>query len=219
MTKKRILLGAHWDTRPYADKDPTDSRKSFDGANDGASGVAVLLEIARNLKTPPNVGVDIIFFDGEDLGEPDGGTTPLPPGLDSWWCLGAQHWSNNKHPKGYRAYYGILLDMVGARDAQFHQEGTSLFYAPRIVEKVWSTAARMGLQATFVAQHEAPITDDHLYVNQLADIPMINITQFDPATGYFGSYHHTRQDNLQLISDKTLGRVGQVVMEVIYREE
>lgn len=216
--QKRILLAAHWDTRPYSDKDPDAPMKSFDGANDGASGVAVLLEIARNLKTPTNVGIDIIFFDGEDWGT-EAGEVPLPSGLDSWWCLGSQHWSKHRHPPGYRAYYGILLDMVGGHNAQFFQEGSSVFYAPQIVKKVWSTAARMGYPSTFVEQKQAPITDDHLFVNQLAEIPMIDITPYDPATGYFGAFHHTQKDNLQGISKETLERVGRVVTQVIYSEE
>jgi Zn-dependent M28 family amino/carboxypeptidase len=216
--QKRILLAAHWDTRPFADKDPENPDKPFDGANDGASGVGVLLEIARNLKTAPKVGVDIIFFDGEDWGV-ENGEVPLPAGLDSWWCLGSQHWAKHKQPPGYRAYYGILLDMVGGRDAQFYQEGTSVFYAPQIVKKVWTAAARMGYPSTFITQSQAPITDDHLFVNQLAEIPMINITPYDPKTGYFGTYHHTRQDNLQLMSKETLNKVGRVVTQVIYSEE
>ncbi|MBL7852316.1 MAG: M28 family peptidase [Cyclobacteriaceae bacterium] len=217
--QKRILLAAHWDTRPFADKDTSAPDKPFDGANDGASGVAVLLEIARNLKTQPQVGVDLIFFDGEDWGEPDGSSIPKPPGLDSWWCLGSQHWSKNKHMPGYRAYFGILLDMVGGTNAQFFQEGTSVFYAPKVVEKVWSTAARLGYSSTFVTQKESPITDDHLFVNELGGIPMINITPFEAGKGYFGSYHHTQQDNMDLISAKTLGIVGNVVMQVVYEEE
>lgn len=216
--QKRILLAAHWDTRPYSDKDSSNPNKPFDGANDGASGVAVLLEIARNLKTQPNVGVDILLFDGEDWGERDGEEMPLPPGVDSWWCLGSQYWSKNK-PKGYRVYYGILLDMVGAKDAQFVQEGTSLFYAKRIVDKVWSEAAAIGHQSTFVTRKEAVTTDDHLFVNQVGDIQMICITQFDPKTGYYGDYHHTQKDNLDIISSRTLGIVGEVVTRVIYREE
>jgi hypothetical protein len=217
--QKRIILAAHWDTRPFSDKDSAAPDKPFDGANDGASGVAVLLEIARHLKTQPQVGIDIIFFDGEDWGEPDGTTIPKPPGIDSWYCLGSQHWSKNKHLPGYRAYFGILLDMVGGKDAQFFQEGTSIFYAPKVVDKVWSTAARLGYSSTFVAQRQSPITDDHLFVNELGGIPMIDITPFDAEYGYFGPYHHTQQDNLDNISTKTLGIVGQVVMQVIYQEE
>lgn len=217
--QKRIILAAHWDTRPFSDKDPAAPTKPFEGANDGASGVAVLLEIARHLKTQPQVGIDIIFFDGEDWGEPDGTTLPKPPGLDSWYCLGSQHWSKNKHLPGYRAYFGILLDMVGGKDAQFFQEGTSLVYAPKVVDKVWSAAARLGYSSTFVTQRESPITDDHLFVNELGGIPMIDITPFEAGYGYFGPNHHTQQDNLDNISAKTLGIVGQVVMQVIYQEE
>ena len=217
--QKRILLAAHWDTRPFSDKDVNAPREAFDGANDGASGVAVLLEVARQLQAGPPVGVDIIFFDGEDWGEPDGTTYPTPPGLDSWWCLGSQYWAKNKHQRGYRAYFGVLVDMVGGKEAQFFQEGTSLFYAPKVVDKVWSTAARMGYASTFVQQKEGPITDDHLFVNQLAGIPMINITPFEPGHGYFGKYHHTQQDNLEQISKKTLGIVGQVVLQVVYQED
>jgi glutaminyl-peptide cyclotransferase len=218
--QKRVILAAHWDTRPYSDKDPVSTRKPFDGANDGGSGVGVLLEVARHLRTAPEVGVDLIFFDGEDWGEPDNGATlPTPEGLDSWWCLGSQYWTKHKHTPGYRAHFGILIDMVGNRDARFFQEGTSVFYAPDIVEKVWSTASRRGYGSVFIRQKESPITDDHLFVNQLADIPMIAITPFEPGVGYFGAFHHTQQDNLALISRETLGIVGDVLMQVIYLEE
>lgn len=217
--QKRIILAAHWDTRPFSDKDPSAPNKPFEGANDGASGVAVLLEIARHLNTQPQVGIDIIFFDGEDWGEPDGTTMPKPPGLDSWYCLGSQHWSKSKHLPAYRAYFGILLDMVGGKDAQFFQEGTSMVYAPKVVDKVWSAAARLGYSSTFVTQREAPITDDHLFVNELGGIPMIDITPFEAGYGYFGRNHHTQQDNVVNISPKTLGIVGQVVMQVIYKED
>ena len=124
--QKRILLAAHWDTRPFADKDSTKKDPPFDGANDGASGVGVLLEIARQLgKNPPSAGVDIILFDGEDWGEKDGTSDGIPPpfGLQAWWCLGSQYWAKNKG--NYSAYYGILLDMVGAKGSRFFREGHS----------------------------------------------------------------------------------------------
>jgi len=217
--KKRILLAAHWDTRPFADKDPENPNATFDGANDGASGVGILLEIARQLqKSQPAVGVDIIFFDGEDWGEKDG-TTPLPEGLESWWCLGSQHWARNKHKKNYSAYYGILLDMVGSKRAHFYREGTSLEYAPRVVEKVWNAASRIGFSDYFVKQNAGAITDDHLFINQLAKIPMIDIVHYHPVLGYFGDYHHSRKDNLTLISKETLYAVGATVLDVVYHEE
>ena len=221
--QKRILLAAHWDTRPFADKDHQKPDAKFEGANDGASGVAVLLEVARALgkNAPPDVGVDIILFDGEDWGEKQNAADriSLPEGQDSWWCLGSQHWAKNSHTPNYTAYYGILLDMVGANGSHFFQEGYSLEYAPKVVEKVWSTASRLGYSSLFVRQKEAPITDDHLYVNEIARIPMIDIVHFDPVVGYFGDYHHSQKDNLSLISKETLGAIGNVVLNVIYYED
>ncbi len=219
--RKRVLLATHWDTRPFSDKDPKEKNKPFDGANDGASGVGVLLEIARHLSNAPEIGVDLIFFDGEDWGEPDEAANQIQPspGQDSWWCLGSQYWSTHKHTPSYQADYGILLDMVGGTESRFFQEGNSMVYAPRIVEKVWGTASRMGYGSTFIRQKEDPIIDDHLFVNEKANIPMIDITPFEPGTGYFGNFHHTQQDNMTLISRETLGIVGSVLMQVIYREE
>lgn len=219
--QKRILLAAHWDTRPFADKDENPDAP-FDGANDGASGVAILLELARLFKEhgSPAVGVDIILFDGEDWGEKEGsqGTHLKPDGLEEWWCLGSQYWSANKHKSNYVAYYGILLDMVGAKNAQFHREGYSMFYAPNVVEKVWSTAAQLGYASRFVKKNQPSIIDDHLFVNKLAKIPMIDIVHYDPAFGYFGDFHHTQKDNLDLISKETLNMVGETLLHVIYQE-
>jgi hypothetical protein len=219
---KRILLAAHWDTRPYADKDKENPNAKFEGANDGASGVGVLLEVARVLGGPvkPDVGVDIIFFDGEDWGEREGSANrPAPPeGLQSWWCLGSQYWAKNKHLPNYSAYYGILLDMVGAKNAQFWQEGYSREYAPSIVDKVWGRALQLGYGGLFVRQTDGGITDDHLFVNEIAKIPMINIINHDPQTGSFGSFHHTQDDNMALINKETLGAVGYTVLNVVYHE-
>lgn len=220
---KRILLAAHWDTRPFSDKDPEHPNKPFPGANDGGSGVGILLEVARVLSAspPPDVGVDLIFFDGEDWGEKEGEqeTHPLPDGLQEWWCLGSQHWAKNKHKANYSAYYGILLDMVGAGNAQFHREGYSMKFAPSIVEKVWSHAHRLGYSHIFIRQTQAGVTDDHLFVNTIARIPMINIIHFEPGIGYFGDFHHTQKDNLDLISKEMLGIVGTTVLHAVYHEE
>ena len=210
--QKRILLAAHWDTRPFADKDKEKPNAEFEGANDGASGVGVLLELARMLgnSAPPNVGVDIIFFDGEDWGDPEGG--------ESSWCLGSQYWTAHKHKPNYSAYYGILLDMVGARGSKFFKEGVSMEYAPSIVSKVWLTAAQLGRSNIFVDQQAASITDDHKFVNKKANIPMIDIVHYDPVVGYFGDYHHSTKDNLSIIDKEILGSVGQVVLQVLYNE-
>ncbi len=219
--QKRILLTAHWDTRPFADKDLTKKDAPFDGANDGASGVGILLEVARHLgKNPAAAGVDIILFDGEDWGEKDGEARQnTPEGLDSWWCLGSQYWARHKHKANYSAYYGILLDMAGAKGSRFFREGTSLEYAPKIVEKVWNTAERLGFSNYFVKQNEGAITDDHLYVNEIAKIPMIDIVHYQPGIGYFGDYHHTTKDNMSIISKETLDVVGVVLLNVVYYEE
>lgn len=221
--RKRILLAAHWDTRPFSDKDPEIPNATFPGANDGASGVGVLLEVARVISTTtlPDVGVDIILFDGEDWGEREGeqGTHPLPPGLQEWWCLGSQHWAKNKHKPNYSAYYGILLDMVGAADAQFHREGYSMEFAPSIVDKVWDHAQRLGYSHVFKRQTQPGVTDDHLFVNTIARIPMINIVHFEPGIGFFGDFHHTQEDNLELISKEMLGIVGTTVLNTLYFEQ
>lgn len=220
--RRRILLAAHWDTRPFADKDLNDPKRPFEGANDGGSGVGVLLEIARILSVdqPENIGVDIIFFDGEDYGEPDfyGGESINSSRIH--WCLGSQYWSNNKHQKNYMAYYGILLDMVGARNATFYKEGGSMQFAKKIVEKVWHAGRALGFENYFINQTSPGITDDHIFVNRDAKIPMINIVEYDPESpdSYFGPYHHTRNDNISLIDRKTLKAVGQTVLYVIFNE-
>ncbi|MBY0433757.1 MAG: M28 family peptidase, partial [Cyclobacteriaceae bacterium] len=161
--QKRILLAAHWDTRPFADKDKQKPDAKFDGANDGASGVAVLLEVARALRKDSllNVGIDIILFDGEDWGEKENSSGRVAPPNEkgSWWCLGSQYWAKQKHKANYSAYYGILVDMVGAKGSRFFKEGSSMDYAPAIVDKVWSTAARLGYSSVFVSQKEGNILD------------------------------------------------------------
>lgn len=219
--KKRILLAAHWDTRPFADEDKDNPNRPMDGANDGASGVAVLLEIARALhqaENAPAVGVDLILFDGEDWGERER-RTPLPAGLDSWWCLGSQYWANHKHKPGYSAYYGILLDMVGAEGAQFFREELSVRYAPSVVEQVWTTAARLGYGRYFVNQIQPEVLDDHKFVTEKGRIPMIDIINYDPVMGSFGHFWHTQDDNMDIISKETLKAVGETVLHQVYSEE
>jgi len=219
---KRILLAAHWDSRPFADYDPDPANKNtpIDGANDGASGVGVLLEIARQLKEKRllsedvNVGIDIIFFDAEDWG-----TNNSQDVEGDWWCLGSQHWAKNPHTTNYKADFGILLDMVGAPNAKFLQENISMYYASRIVAKVWSKAYKLGHKDYFINAPGNPITDDHLYVNKIAKIPMINIIHQDHTTGTgFVSTWHTLQDNISNIDKKTLSVVGTTVLGVILEE-
>lgn len=218
--KNRILLFAHWDSRPVADHcDNIDRRNEpILGANDGASGVGVLMEIGRLLKdNEPNLGIDIIFFDAEDYGTPD--NMGLDPGKDTW-CLGSQYWATNMHEFGYYPRYGILLDMVGAENAMFYKEGISKYYAPSLVRKVWATADKIGYSNYFIDSDGGQITDDHLYINQITGIPCIDIIQHDPSTNSnFGSYWHTHNDNMDMINRQTLKAVGQTVLTVIYNEK
>ncbi len=218
--KKRILLGAHWDSRPYADHDPNPAnrRTPIDGANDGASGVGVLLEIARQLSIKKaDIGIDIIFFDTEDYGPPQDNNRNYD---GEFWCLGSQHWANYPHTADYNARFGILLDMVGGKNAIFTHEGTSRYYAPDILSKVWNIAQQMGYDAYFKNMETPPITDDHLYINRIANIPMIDIIEYNPSTHTgFNQYWHTLNDNLNNIEKNTLTVVGKVTLATIYNEE
>jgi hypothetical protein len=215
---RRILLAAHWDSRPFADHDlnPANREQPIDGANDGASGVGVLLEVARQLKMiKPKIGVDIIFFDAEDWGTRNNNNES-----GDWWCLGSQHWAKNPHISNYKADFGILLDMVGAHNATFLQEGTSTQYASRIVAKVWKIAYRLGHKNYFLNAPGHHITDDHLYVNKLAKIPMIDIIHLDETTNTGFTYTwHTLQDNISIIDKTTLHVVGTTLLEVVRNEQ
>lgn len=216
--KKRILLAAHWDTRRIADKDSERMDQPIDGANDGGSGVGVLLEIARIVASDPNspeIGIDFILFDGEDDGEPEQSVSRNNSQI--WWCLGSQHWSKTPHERGYSAYYGILLDMVGGKGARFYKEGYSMAYAKNIVTKVWNYGIELGYSDFFIMKEAPEIIDDHLFVNKNAGIPMIDIVEFSPEYG-FGHYHHTHSDNLELIDKRTLKAVGQTVLFTLYQE-
>ena len=161
------------------------------------------------------------LFDGEDWGEEEGyqGIISTPGELDSWWCLGSQYWSKNKHRKNYSASYGILLDMVGARRSQFYREGASMEFATKIVDKVWTVASRIGYSDYFVKQNVPAITDDHVFVNQFARIPMIDIVHYQAGIGFFGDYHHTQKDNMSVIDKETLEAVGATLLHVIYYEQ
>jgi glutaminyl-peptide cyclotransferase len=217
--EKRILLYAHWDTRPFADEEPDPGRQQqpIAGADDGASGVGTLLEIARNLSQYPlEVGVDIIFFDLEDWGQPSFETDWVQ---GEWWCLGSQYWSEQPHVENYKADYGILLDMVGAANASFLKEGYSTQYASNILEKVWNTAVKLGYGNYFLSKSGGYITDDHLPVNKHHRAPSINIINLktDTQTG-FAPHWHTHRDDMRNIDRSTLKVVGQTVMEVIYTE-
>ncbi len=210
----RILLCAHWDCRPMADHDslPSNRNKPILGANDAASGVGVLLEVARAIaEKQPTVGIDIIFFDLEDYGDPDGLT-------EDSWCLGAQYWSKNPHKPQYFARFGILLDMVGAQGAVFPREGSSLYYARSVVDKVWTKAQSMGYGNYFINTETNPTTDDHVYINEFINIPTIDIVHYDAENRSYFKCHHKQCDDMRNIDKNTLEVVGKVLLEVIYNE-
>lgn len=218
---KRILLFAHWDTRPYSDHDPDPAkhRTPLDGADDGASGVGALLEIARQLgQKSPGVGVDIIFFDAEDYGVPEFARSQYRD-TDNSWCLGSQFWAKNPHVPGYKADFGILLDMVGTKNAVFYKEFTSMRYAARYVDEVWKTARDLGYGKYFINAEGGGVTDDHEFVIKGRNIPCLDIINYDPQSEKgFGDHWHTQKDNLDNISRETLKAVGQTVLEVVYNQ-
>ena len=224
----RILLCAHWDSRPWADNDPDESNwyKPILAANDAASGVAVMLEIARMLQDVKevkdntfklNIGVDFVCFDAEDWGTPQWyeGTD-----LGDTWALGAQYFARNL-PEGYEARYGVLLDMVGGQGARFYQEGVSLEYAPAIVSKVWQAARNAGYGSFFPMESGGNITDDHVPLNRTAHIPTIDIIPYYPdcQQSSFGPTWHTLSDDMQHIDRNTLKAVGQTLVQLLFTEQ
>ncbi|NUO80622.1 M28 family peptidase [candidate division KSB1 bacterium] len=202
--KRRVLLGAHWDSRPWADQDSDSLQHKTPvlGANDGASGVAILLEIARVIKSsPPPVGVDIFLFDGEDLGT---------PGESRTYALGSQHYARNK-ASNYNPLFGIVLDMVGDKDLQIYQEGNSVRFAGGVVERVWKLAARLGIRE-FIASPRHEVFDDHVAFIE-AGIPTIDLIDFDYP------HWHTTQDTPDKCSPASLEKVGKVVLAALYDHE
>ena len=220
---KRILLCAHWDSRPWADNDPdaANHRQPVMAANDGASGVAVMLEIARLLQADTlRIGIDFVCFDAEDWGTPQ-----WAEGTDSdgdTWALGAQYWAEHLLPysSNLLPQYGILFDMVGGQGAKFYQEQVSMYFAPKVVKKVWAAADAVGFGSYFPKDEGGGITDDHLPVNQKAKIPCIDIIPYYPDcdASSFGPTWHTVNDDMQHIDRNTLQAVGQTIIQVLYSE-
>lgn len=210
--KERILLLTHWDTRPYSDNDPIKANrtKPFDGADDGGSGTAVLLEVARQLHLKrPDIGIDILLVDDEDYGNDQ---------VAHSFCLGTQYWATHPQVPGYTADYGILLDMVGARNAHFLMEGQSRRYASAPMNMFWNTGNQLGYSDYFrYGRTRVSIEDDHQYVNQLIHIPTFDVINLhrDPDNP-FAAHWHTQQDNLSIIDTSTLKAVGQTLLQVVY---
>ncbi|MBO4574967.1 MAG: M28 family peptidase [Bacteroidales bacterium] len=222
--KKRIIVAAHWDSRPFADNDPDERNwhTPIDGANDGASGCGVMLEMARVMQSQrvdDNLGVDLIFFDLEDYGTPKWDDETAHD--DMVWGLGSQYWSKKPHISGYKAYFGILLDMVGAGNPRFPKEYYSQRDAAWVLNKVWRTARDMGYTQYFINEIGDPINDDHIYMTHFAGIPtidMIHLNGDDDRTSCFYPYWHTINDNMSQINKSTLQMVGNVLMKVVYSE-
>lgn len=224
---RRIAIFAHWDTRPFADADKVHKNAPMDGASDGASAVATALEIIRELslqpeKMAPNVGVDVMLMDAEDWGHDEtfqaGVKNQLEGSGSDSWCLGSQYWAKHLVPTGYKAEYGVLLDMVGAKGGRFTREGVSLDKARPVVDKIWNTAAKIGYSDYFLFTDTSGIVDDHVYTNQ-AGVPTVDIYDHPPyGNDFFPAYHHTTADNMSIIDRKTMKAVGQTLLQVLYQE-
>ena len=217
--EQRIMICAHWDSRPWADNDPDEANhtKPVMAANDGASGVGVMLEIARLLQADTcklPVGIDFVCFDAEDWGSHDDNDS---------WALGAQYWAKNisQQPTAIKPRYGILLDMVGGQGARFYQEGYSKYYANHIVKRVWKAAAIAGFSSFFPQEDGGGITDDHVPVNETANIPCIDIINYYPECeqSSFGPTWHTIHDDMEHLDRGTLKAVGQTLIQVLYTEK
>ena len=208
--EERILLLAHFDCRPWADedKDAAKRRQPVDGANDGASGVGVLLEMARLLQSNPvrkELGVDILFLDAEDWGT---------EGDDESWALGAKYFAQNPPVEGYFPSQAILLDMVGSKDATFYVEYFSREAAPELTAAVWQAAQDAGYGSLFPTQTGSAVTDDHRPLIEVG-IPAIDIIDYRPGVG-FDPVWHTSADGLDNISKDTLKGVGQTLAQYIW---
>lgn len=213
----RIIICTHWESRPWADADPDSSlhHEPVMAANDGASGVAVMLEVARKLEElKPELGIDFICFDSEDYGMPYWAETDdVADGSD--WCLGSQYWAAHPHVPGYKARFGILLDMVGGRDARFCFEGISMRYASEVMVHVWDAAGRAGASQLFLAEQGGYAQDDHVPMNEVAGIPTIDIIPYVEGEHTFGATWHTTQDTPENISRETLKGVGQTLLQFL----
>jgi glutaminyl-peptide cyclotransferase len=199
-SQRRVLLCAHWDSRPWADRDPDSSahNKPIIGANDGASGVAILLELSQILKdNPPPIGIDIALFDGEDYG--------TESHFDGW-LLGSKYFTQNLG--GYRPILMVLLDMVGDSDLQIYKEQYSSNYAGRYVDLIWKMAA-LEKAAHFLPDKKHSVYDDHIPFLQ-AGIPAVDLIDMDY------KYWHTLADTPDKCSAASIGEVGRVLVRLIY---
>jgi len=207
----RTLFVAHWDSRPWADADQDESKHkvAVDGANDGASGTGLLLEIARQFSMKnPGKGIDILFVDAEDYGT---------EGDDESWALGAKKFVEKPFKEGYLPSRVILVDMVGGMNATFMREYFSQQSAPSLAQEIWDIAAASGYSDYFINRMGGAVTDDHVQFIKTG-IPAIDIIDYriEGEQGFFPQWH-TTGDNMDVISKETLKAVGQTLVNYIYR--
>ena len=217
---KRILLAAHYDTREIADQDNERTEEPIPGANDGGSGVAILLQMAKEIvrsETKPNIGIDFIFFDLEDGGDPANGPSSSRNDYGGY-LMGSEYWAKNPHKEGYTAFYGVLVDMVGAKGATFVKDKASMQVAPSVVNKIWNIASTKGYSGYFISQNGGDILDDHIPVIIHRKIPMIDIIDQKIGGQTFFDHWHTHDDNLEAIDANTLKAVGETLLQTLYQE-
>lgn len=221
----RVMVCAHWDCRPWADHDPDEANHHTPilAASDAASGVAVMMEMARVMQTMTlDFGVDFICFDAEDWGVPEWAEEEYGDVSQDSWCLGSTYWANSIDPAVYNPRYGVLLDMVGSRGAKFAMEGYSMYYAPTVVNMLWHLAEQIGYGAYFPISRdgraETMVTDDHVPVNEIARIPCIDvIAHFEHGPG-FGPTWHTVSDTPENIDPAVMKAVGQSLLQLLYND-
>jgi hypothetical protein len=210
---ERILYLTHWDTRPRADEDPVFGKRagSFDGANDGASGVGLLVAIADLLKkTPPAVGVDLLFVDGEDWGDFGGYEDGEAPDV----LIGSSYFATHLPDSAYKPMFGVLFDMIGDANLDIYQEGNSLARAPEVVRRVWQAADELGYSKQFIASDGGPITDDHIPLLN-AGLRVIDVIDINYRSPDQQTYHHTTMDTMDKLSPKSLQTVGDVAVKLL----
>ena len=218
----RVLYVTHWDTRPVADEDPNFGNKArpFDGANDGASGVGLFVALADVFKkTPPSVGVDLLFVDGEDWGAFDPDTAGNYPDA----LFGSQYFASHLPASDYKPLFGVLWDMIGDADLNIYQEANSVQRAPEVVTRVWQAAADLGYSKYFIAEGGQAITDDHMpLLNKGLHVIDVLDIQYGPLPSGYNStsvptinYHHTMQDTMDKVSAKSLQIVGDVAVTLV----
>jgi hypothetical protein len=220
---ERVLYVTHWDTRPTADNDRNlgARQRPIPGANDGASGVGLFVALADALKsTPPTVGVDLLFVDGEDYGEfEDASDTTKNKDV----LIGSQYYAS-RMPPAYKPIYGVVWDMIGDKSLQLYPEGHSMSAAPEVVSRVWGTAQELGYGKYFINEPKSGITDDHLpFIRKgLRVIDVIDIDYCsDGSTGCTAdatrNLHHTQDDTIDKISAKSLQIVGDVALTLLMK--